>query len=164
MKTRSVLCLASLLLLFTSYTAFSQNQGFSGDWKLNTEKTVLETGQLFLSKVTVLVKGDSLLTTRVYEDGNGSEYPFEENLSLDGKEGKITIYDMPRTSKAMKSSADGSLTIESTTVFNGQNGEDSLTAKETWKVDKEGKELTVEFTNTMSGTEIKGTNYYNRVK
>jgi hypothetical protein len=164
MKTRSTLSLLFLFLLITSLTAYSQTSGFSGDWKLNTEKTVLEPGQLFLSKVTVLVKGDSLLTTRVYEDGNGSEYPFEENLSLDGKEGKITIYDMPRTSRVLKSAADGSFTIESTTIFNGQNGEDSLTAKETWKVDKEGKLLTVEFTNTMSGVEIKGTNYYNRIK
>jgi hypothetical protein len=164
MKTRTVLCLATLFLLITSYSGYSQTNGFSGEWKLNTEKTVLEPGQLFLANVTLLVKGDSLLTTRVYQDGNGSEYPFEENLSLDGKEGKITIYDMPRTSKVTKSQTDGSLVFESTTVFNGQNGEDSLTAKETWKVDKDGKSLTVEFTNTMSGTEIKGINYYNKVK
>jgi hypothetical protein len=164
MKTKTTLSLVLLFFLVSSFSAYSQTSAFSGEWKLNTEKTVLETGQLFLSKVTVLVKGDSLITTRVYEDGNGSEYPFDEKLSLDGKEGKITIYDMPRTSKAMKSATDGSLSIESTTVFNGQNGEDNLTAKETWKVDKAGKELTVEFTNTMSGTEIKGTNYYNKVK
>jgi len=164
MKTKVTLSTILLIFIITSFTAFSQTEGFSGEWKLNTEKTVLEQGQLFLSKVTVIVKSDSLLTTRVYEDGNGSEYPFDENLSLDGKESKITIYDMPRTSKVIKSSTDGSFLIESATLFNGPNGEDSLTAKETWKVDKEGTLLTVEFTNTMSGVETKGTNYYNKVK
>lgn len=153
-----------LLFFITSYSAYSQNNTFSGEWKLNTEKTVLEPGQLFLAQVTLLLKGDSLITTRVYMDGNGSEYPFDEKLSLDGKETKITIYDMPRTTKAMKSATDGSLLIESATIFNGQNGEDSLASKETWKVDKDGKMLTVEFTNTMSGVETKGTNYYNKVK
>lgn len=163
MKTKTTLSLILFFFILTSFSAYPQTAGFSGEWKLNTEKTVLEAGQLFLSKVTIQVKGDSLLTTRVYENGDGGEYPFEENLSLDGKESKITIYEMPRTSKVIKSTTDGSLVFESTTIFNGQYGEDSLTAKETWKVDGEGKMLTIEFTNTMSGTEIKGTNYYNKV-
>jgi hypothetical protein len=164
MKTKTTLSLILFFFLVSSFATYSQTSGFSGEWKLNTEKTVLEPGQLFLSKVTLLLRNDSLLTIRVYEDGNGSEYPFEENLSLDGKETKLTIYDMPRTTKANKSATDGALMVESATIFNGPNGEDSLTAKETWKVDKDGKLLTVEFTNTMSGVETKGTNYYNKVK
>lgn len=158
---------ASLIVLFvivTSYQAFSQNTKFNGEWTLNTEKTTLPENQLFMAKVTVLVKGDSLITTRVYQDGMGSEYPFDEKLSLNGKESKITIYDMPRTSKASKSSADGSLSVESNTTFYANGGEDNLKAIETWKVDSEGKVLTVEYSNTMSGTEIKGINYYKKVK
>lgn len=158
---------ASLLVLFTiliSSSALSQNTKFNGEWTLNTEKTTLPENQLYMAKVTVLVKGDSLITTRVYMDGMGSEYPFDEKLSLDGKESKITIYDMPRTSKASKSSADGSLSVESTTTFNANGGEDNLKAIETWKVDSEGKTLTVEYSNTMSGTEIKGINYYKKLK
>jgi hypothetical protein len=71
---------------------------------------------------------------------------------------------MPRTSKVTKSDADTSLVIESTTTFNGQNGEEDMVAKETWKVDTEGNTLTLNFTNKMSGTETTGINYYNKVK
>jgi hypothetical protein len=39
-----------------------------------------------------------------------------------------------------------------------------MIAKETWKIDKEGKTLTLEFTNKMSGKEITGIYYYNKVK
>lgn len=161
MKFASLLVLVSVL---TAFSAYSQSQKFNGEWTLNTEKTTLPDNQLFMAKVTVLLKGDSLITTRVYQDGMGSEYPFDEKLSLDGKESKITIYDMPRTSKATKSAADGSLSVESNTTFYANGGEDNLKAIETWKVDSEGKVLTVEYSNTMSGTEIKGINYYKKVK
>jgi hypothetical protein len=39
-----------------------------------------------------------------------------------------------------------------------------MIAKETFKVDNEGKTMTLEFTNKMSGNEITGTYYYNKVK
>jgi hypothetical protein len=164
MNKKSSFGLLLILFFMVSFSALAQNQGLTGEWKLNREKTNLAEAQLFLSRVTIQVKGDSLLTTRVYENGNGEEYPFEENLSMDGKESKIVIYDMPRTSKASKVIADGSIMIESKTTFSGNNGEDNLLAKETWKVDNEGKILTVDFTNKSSGGEASGTNYYNKVK
>lgn len=164
MKTKSIFSIILLLILTSSFSAYSQKPDFSGEWKLNKEKTVLADNQLFLSKITILIKGDSLLTTRVYENMNGEEYPFDENLDLDGKECKITIYEMPRTSKASRVIADGTITIESQTTFTGQNGEDNLTAKETWKVDNEGNTLIIDFINKMSAGETTGTNYYNKVK
>jgi hypothetical protein len=164
MNKKSSFGLLLILFFMVSFSALAQNQGLTGEWKLNREKTTLAEAQLFLSRVTIQVKGDSLLTTRVYENGNGEEYPFKENLSVDGKESKIVIYDMPRTSKASKVIADGSIIIESKTTFSGNNGEDNLLAKETWKVDNEGKILTVDFTNKSSAGEASGTNYYNKVK
>lgn len=164
MKTKSTFILLIMLFITSSFSALGQNTGFSGEWKLNKEKTVLADNQLFLSKITIQLKSDSLLTTRVYENGNGEEYPFEENLPLDGKECKIVIYDMPRTSKASRSDTYGSLIIESTTTFQGEYGADNLTSKETWKIDNEGNTLVLDFTNKMSGGESTGTNYYNKVK
>ena len=164
MKTKAAFIFIILFTITFSIFASGQGANFSGEWKLNKEKTVLADNQLFLSRVTINLRNDSLLVTRVYENGNGEEYPFAENLSLDGKENKIVIYDMPRTSKATKSQAEGSIIIESTTTFNGNNGEENLIAKETWKVDNEGQLLTIGFTNKMSGTEITGINYYNKVK
>jgi hypothetical protein len=164
MKTKPIFLLFFLSFITLSYSAPGQGNGFSGEWKLNKEKTVLADNQLFLSGLTINLKSDSLLTTRVYENANGDQYPFEENLSLDGKECKITIYDMPRTTKVSKSSADGSLTVESITEFNGNNGIENLTSKESWKIDPDGKTLVIGFTNKMAGTESTGTNYYTRVK
>jgi hypothetical protein len=77
-----------------------------------------------------------MLTTRVYENGNGEEYPFQENLSLDGKDCKIVIFEMPRTSKATCSDADGSIAITSATTFTGNYGEEDMTAIESWKIDR----------------------------
>ena len=164
MKTKTILAILSLLIFLPSHFTIAQKPDFSGEWKLDKEKTVLADNQLFLSKITIQLKTDSLLTTRVYENSNGEEYPFDENLSLDGKDCRIVIYEMPRTSKASRLDTDGSIAIESATTFNGDNGEEDMTAKELWKVDTSGQILTIEFTNTLSGNGTTGTNYYNKVK
>lgn len=164
MKTKTTFIALCLVFFLPALNIYAQKTDFSGEWKLNKEKTVLTDNQIFLSGITIQLKSDSLLTTRVYENGNGEEYPFEENLSLDGKESKIIIFDMPRTSKATRSDTTGSIKIESTTTFNGNNGSEDMTAKETWKVENEGQMLTLEFTNKMSGNETTGTYYYNKVK
>jgi len=163
MKTKPIFTLLILLTFSFSFSAVAQNSNFSGEWKLDREKTTMANDQLFLSMVTVQLKKDSLLTTRVYSNGY-EEYPFVENLSLDGKDCKINIYDMPRSSKASRSASDGSILIESKTTFYGNNGEEDMIANETWKVDKAGNMLTIDFTNKMSGSEFTGTNYYNKVK
>jgi hypothetical protein len=164
MKTRTFLTSLLLLFILPSFSLLAQKYDFSGEWKLNKEKTVLANDQLFLSGITIQFKSDSLLTTRVYENGNGEEYPFDEKLSLDGKDCKIVIFEMPRTTKVSRSNSDGSLMFESSTIFQGNNGEDTLTAKETLKVDNEGKILTMNFTNKSSAGKVTGTNYYDRVK
>jgi len=164
MKTKSIICFLLLLAIVPSFSALGQKDVFSGEWKLNREKAVYAENQPFLAAITIKLKSDSVLINRVYENGNGEQYPFDENMSLDGKDTKIVIYDMPRSSKATRSKTDASIVIESKTTFNGNNGPDDLTAKETWKVDSEGKTLSIEFVNKMSGTETPGTNYYTKVK
>ena len=103
MKTKTFFLILVLFTVSFSFSAFGQITNFSGKWELNKEKTILADNQLFLSGITIQLKSDSLFTTRIYQNTNGEEYPFDENLSLDGKECKITIYDMPRTSKVTKS-------------------------------------------------------------
>ena len=162
MKTKTVFSILLLLILIPAFRVSGQKDNFSGEWKLNKEKSALTDTQLFLSKITLQLKSDSLLTTRTYENGNGEEYPFDEKLSLDGKESKITIYDMPRTSTATRSDSDGSINIKSTTSFNSGNGQEDMTANETWKLDTDGQFLVLQFTNKMSGNESTGTYYFNK--
>lgn len=164
MKTKAILTIISLVLFLPAFNGIAQKTDFSGEWKLNREKSEITGNSLFLSKITMTLKGDSLLTTRVYENGNGQEYPFDEKLSLDGKECKIVIYDMPRTSTATRSKSDGAVSIMSTTTFNGNSGMEDLVTKETWKPGDDGKILTMEFTNKMSGNETSGKYLYEKVK
>jgi hypothetical protein len=164
MKTKSIITLISLLFFLTSITAFSQKTDFTGEWKINKEKSLLGENQLFLSRIKIQLKADSLLTTRVYENGNGEEYPFDENLALDGKEGKIVIFEMPRKSTATRSDNNATILINSATTFTGNNGQEDMVAKESWKVQNEGQVLALEFSNTMSGNETKGTYFYDKVK
>jgi hypothetical protein len=63
----------------------------------------------------------------------------------------------------MSSATDGSILISSVATFNGYNGEEDMKAKETWKVDSTGKILILEFENTTSGNEAKGSYYYDKV-
>ena len=164
MKTKSIFTLLVLIIVTSSYSAFGQKTNFSGEWKLNKEKSVLPDNQLYLSRITLHHKNDSLLTTRVYATEYGEEYPFDENLSLNGSESKLVIYDMPRISKASRSKSDGSILIESKTTFYGDSGDQDLVSKETWKVDNSGNNLTIDYVNTIAGNEMKGTNYYDRIK
>jgi len=151
-------------MFISTIPSMGQSTSFSGEWKLNREKSNIQDNQLILTKIKILVKSDSLLTTRTYENQNGEEYPFDENLTLNGKDCKITIYEMPRSSKATVSKSDGTLQIESTTTFYGNSGEENLVAKETWKVEDGGKALSFTFTNTMSAGAATGAHYFERVK
>ncbi|HKK42986.1 MAG TPA: hypothetical protein VJ963_11300 [Bacteroidales bacterium] len=162
MKTKSAFSLMVFLFMTISFASHAQRSDFSGEWKLDREKTIIPDNQLFLSGITIKVKGDTLITTRVYENGFGEEYPFNENITLNNSDCNIVIYDMPRTSKAFFAESDSILNVESKTTFNGENGEEDLVAKELWKLDPLTGMLTMEFTNTISGTDIKGINYYKK--
>jgi hypothetical protein len=154
-----------MIIMALSFSKVSgQTSPYTGEWKLNREKTQLQGSQLFMSKIKIELRTDSLLTTRTYENGNGEEYPFPENTSIDGKECKIIIYDMPRTSKATFSSTDGIINFESVTTFTGNNGEDNFKAKETWKIENGGNTLSITFTNSSSAGTVTGNLFYDKVK
>lgn len=163
MKTKTFVFFSILLFFLSSLTAVGQSNSFSGEWKFNREMSTASSNQLILAKITVLQKSDSILTTRVYENDNGEQYPFKENLPLNGKECKIVIFDMPRISSASLSSG-GSLNFESTTTFYGNSGSDNLKTKETWSIQNAGKSLKIDFTTTYSGGSATGVQYFDRIK
>jgi len=164
MKKQTIFTTILFLVCISVFNTSAQKADLTGEWKINREKSVIADNQLLLSKITIQLKSDSIITTRVYESGDGQEYPFDEKISLDGKDNKVVIYDMPRTSTATHSDSDGSIMIASTTTFNGNNGLEDMVAKETWKLDNEGKFMTLVFTNKMSGNESTGTYFYEKAK
>ena len=154
---RTIITTAFILI---AVTISAQLSNFNGTWKINKEKSNVPADQLYLSQISIMVKGDSLITTRTYTDPNYQEYPFAENLTLDGKEAKISIYDMPRVSKATKDG--GTIIINSKTTFYGGGGEDNLTAVETWKSGDDS--LSIDQVIQVSGQEFKGVFVYDKVK
>lgn len=157
MKTLRILFLIILFLAIKHNISFAQNVNYSGDWKLNKDKTESAgTNQYSLSSLKINLKKDSLLTTRVYVNANEEEYSFVENLSLNGKESNITVFGMPRTSKAFISKKDGLLHVESTTVVNAEKH----STKEVWQIEKDGNTLTVFLNTIIPGIEDKFSKKY----
>jgi len=145
-----------------SVNVTGQISDFSGTWKLDRAKSTQMDYFPTLVKLVVVVRSDTLYTERTYESGDGQEYPFTENVSIDGKEYKITIYDMPRVSKAVWLSSDSILSVESVTTYYGSNGSEDFKSREAWKLDEKNKVLTVNFTNNSSSGEFSGAFVFNK--
>jgi len=158
----------TLIIAFIAFAVASalpvagQKTDFNGSWKLDRTKSTLAENSPVLVRIDVTIKGDSLLTERYYDTGDGQEYPFTENVTLDGKEYNITIYDMPRKTKALWSVQDSGVNLESTTTFNGDSGTEDFISKETWKADVANKILTINFKNNISASETTGVLLFNK--
>jgi len=133
-----------------------QRNVFTGTWKLDRAKTQITAQWPVLVKINIQFRGDTLLTERIYDTGDGQEYPFTEKLSLDNKEYNIFIYDMPRKMKASLADQESTINFESTTTFNGSAGTEDFVSKETWKVDPATGVMTIGYNNKVSGGESAG--------
>lgn len=162
MKIKKLFSLIVLLSIVVSVSAVSKKNSYAGEWKLDREKTVSGNSRLMLSKITFNLKNDSLFTARVYENANGEEYPFTENLTMDGKEHEIRIYDMPRKARAYWSQQDGLLIIETTTTFLRDSVGVDVVSKETWKVNETGSILVADYVSTTTEGEVKGTVFFKK--
>jgi predicted outer membrane repeat protein len=150
------------LYFFSTNSSECQKVNFTGNWKLDRGKSVIQDNFPALTRINIKIAGDSLLTERIYETSDGQEHPFSENVTLDGKEVSMIIYDMPRKSKAIWSEPNQSLIFESTTTFNGANGTEDIKTKETWIIDKTNNSLTIAFKNNTSAGESGGSLYFNK--
>jgi hypothetical protein len=158
---RKIFSLAFILILIVSSTSVKGQRGdYTGTWKLDRTKSVIATEWPVLVKIRIEIKGDTLLTERFYDTGDGQEYPFTEKLSLDNKEYSMIIYEMPRKIKASLADQEATLIFESTTTFNGSGGNEDFVSKETWKVDKATGILTLGFVNKTSAGEAPGSLVY----
>ena len=153
-KTFVSISLMVLSIIFT-ISAAAQKSAFSGTWKLDRAKSVLPE-YIILTKIIVNLKADSLLTKRFYDVGDGQEYPFDENLPLNGANVSITIYDMPRKANVTWSETDKTVNLTSTITFYDSGTAVDFNSKETWKVDQAANTLTISFVNKSSQGESTG--------
>jgi len=162
MKKSKLIILLIVIAFIPSIRLSAQMADFNGTWKLDRTKSTLVEYTPILTRIDIKINGDSLLTERYYDTGDGQEYPFTENVALNGEECKITIYEMPRKTKAMWSEQDGSVIVESTTTFMGEMGSQDFISKEAWKVDKTTNTFTISYRNKMGSTESEGTYILNK--
>jgi hypothetical protein len=162
MKRISFFILFIALSIVSSLTVAGQKPDFSGTWKLDRTKTQYTSDFPLLVMLTVNLKGDSLLTERFYDVGDGQEYPFIENVTLNGEEYNIYIYDMDRKSKASWLEKEGSLLFESVTTAYGYNGAEDFKSKEIWKLDKTNNILTISYVNNTTAGETTGDLIFNK--
>lgn len=161
MKRTALIIFTMAFAIVSSIQSSAQKADFNGNWKLDMTKSTLAEYTPVLVGINVQIKGDSLLTERHYDTGDGQIYPFTENLTLDGKEYSITIYEMPRKSKASWAEQDGSVIVESNTTANGS---EDFISKETWKADAANKTLVINFKNSMAGQEVTGLFFLNKAE
>lgn len=154
---KKALVFISLMVLSFIFTisAIAQKSSFSGNWKLDRAKSVLPENMPILAKITVALKADSILTERFYDIGDGQEYPFDENLPLNGANVSITIYDMPRKANVTWSETDKTVNLTSTITFYDSGTAVDFNSKETWKVDQ-ANTMTISFVNKSSQGEATG--------
>jgi hypothetical protein len=162
MKRTKAFMFVVVLAISSFFMVTAQKADFNGTWKLDRTKSTLVEYTPILTRIDIRINGDSLLTERYYDTGDGQEYPFKENVTLDGKEYGITIYDMPRKAKASLSDQEGSIIFESTTTASGDNGSQDFITKESWKVDKTTNTFTITFKNKMGSNESEGTFILNK--
>jgi hypothetical protein len=150
------------LILLSTQSSNGQRNNFSGRWTLNRTKSLIASDQLSMSGITIKVKADSLLITRIYERSDGQQFPFDERVTLDSKEYNFYIYDMPRKAKAAWSDKDNTIIFESTTTYTGNSGTADIIIKEIWKHDKSTNTLIIDFKNIFPEKETTGTFFFNR--
>lgn len=163
MKRTMLFVLLMAFAIMSSLTVSAQKDDFNGTWRLDPTKSTLAEYTPILTRIDVRISGDSLLTERYYDTGDGQQYPFTENVMLDGKEHSITIYEMPRKTKAVWSETDGTLVVESVTTFMGDMGTQDFVSRESWKADKSKNSFTISYKNKMGSAESEGALILNKV-
>ena len=161
MKRAFVFIPLMVLTIIFTISANAQKSDFSGTWKIDRTKSVLPEYTPILTKITVNLKTDSLVTKRFYDVGDGQEYPFDEKLPLNGTNVSITIYDMPRKANVTWSDKDNTVNLTSTITYYDSGSPVDFNSKETWKVDQ-ANTLTISFVNKSSQGESAGQFFFTK--
>ena len=158
----SKLSIPALFLCLFSFTAsaFGGDLDFTGQWKLDKEKSEMSDVPLYLSQIKITQEGNNLQTTRTYSNQYGEQYPFDEEIVVDGKDREITIYEMKRSTTSSWSDDGKSLLIKSITKYYGNSGEEEIVTDETWNLLDKGKAISVKYSIVTVNGKYSGTNHY----
>lgn len=135
-----------------AFTTKPDHANFSGDWKLNKDKSDL--GQ-FADYATTSIKAvetnDSISISRTAPSFQGGENTTTETIPFDGKEAHSKLFGESTKTSTMKWSDDGqtfTITYKLMLDFNGQQTE--INGTETWSLSDGGKTLTLDSKSSSS--------------
>jgi hypothetical protein len=140
---------------------------FSGDWKLNEQKSDLGQfgGRMAARKLKVNSTTDSLSYERTATTQSGEEIVLKESISFDGKESENTLFGNSKKKSTAKWADDGqSLSINSTLFFNREGEVTEIKINETWKLADNGNSLIIESNSSSSFGENSMKLVYEKVK
>jgi hypothetical protein len=144
--------------LFAVITISAQGPDFSGDWKLNTEKSKLNAEFGFAPiELKIAQKGNDLSVER-HSEFQGESVTMTDKFTLDGKECvNAGFMDTQKKSNAAWSEDKKSLKITSKIVMDDGN---EIDITEIYKMD--GKNLVIDSSSTSSWGEMAATHVYDK--
>ena len=145
------LLLISLTLIFSSAALLPVNSNYSGEWNFNEGKSKLAEGRFRAAAQTIKVTQDDAAVSieRTSNTPNGDAITTTEKLTFDGKTTESTVFgNSKKTSTAAWSSGGDEMTIQSTIVFERDGNSFEIKISEVWKLQNDGKTLSIDYTST----------------
>lgn len=119
-----------------SFTFRADKANFSGEWKLNEEKSELgDFGGRFVARSIKAEQKDDAITIAKTSPGfnGGDPVTTMQTLTFDGKESEITVFGGAKRKSTAKWSEDGqALTFNHTTTFERDGQTNEFKGTETW--------------------------------
>lgn len=142
----------ALVLLVSAIPSGNVYVNFTGEWKLNEQKSELgEFGNFAPRKIKIDSKNDSLSYERTVTNQSGEEVIISMKLRFDGKETEGVAFGNSKRKSIAKWSDDGqSLLVNSTILFDQDGQITEIKVNEVWKLIENGSILTIESNSSSS--------------
>lgn len=152
-KKTLVVTATAFVAICSAATANAQQANFSGDWRLNEQKSTLGQfgGRMAAKKLKLDGQTENLSIQRFSVGQDGNEATTSEKLTFDGKESESTVFGNSKKKSTAKWSDDGkSLNVNSNIALERNGEKIEIKVTEVWKLTDDGKSLSIESTSTST--------------
>lgn len=156
--------LTGLFLLSTAVVS-AQKSNFAGTWTLNEVKSPMPENGFRMGSTKITATQDELKLTSesTYKGQDGEDMITKAVYTLDGKECENLFFQGMKKKSTTAWSAEGKvLTINSVILFERDGETMEMKSSETWKLNADTKELTVEISFTTPNGDMKSTCVYDK--
>jgi hypothetical protein len=167
LKKSRFLVTTAIVCMCTAATTIINAVDFSGEWKLNEQKSDLgQFGRGAARKIKVNgVQANEISFERTSTNQAGEEVVRKEKLTFDGKETESIGFGNSKRKSTAKWSDDGQAMMVNATIMLDRNGEiTEIKQKETWKLADNGQTLSIESNSVSSFGENNMKLVYDKVK